>query len=103
MPYADVDVDCSSCYVMGVLVDAETRRALRSRTLDDGHGVQTSVYPAIHQFTAYREAYGDAVAAADRARRRRADHDPALPAHDRRAAGPRRRPGSVESIGAVAA
>jgi dTDP-4-amino-4,6-dideoxygalactose transaminase len=55
-PYADEDVDHSSCYVMPVLVDPPImrdplREELRRR------GVQTSVlYPAIHEFTAYRDA-----------------------------------------------
>lgn len=58
VPYADFDLDCSSCYLMGVLApDAETRRALRTR-LAEVHGVQTTMYPAVHLFTAYREAYG---------------------------------------------
>jgi len=58
IPYADFDLDCSSCYLMGVLApDAETRRALRNR-LAEVHGVQTTMYPAVHLFTAYREAYG---------------------------------------------
>ncbi len=58
LPYSDFDLDCSSCYLMGVLApDAETRRALRSRLADE-HGVQTTMYPAVHLFTAYREAYG---------------------------------------------
>jgi dTDP-4-amino-4,6-dideoxygalactose transaminase len=49
----------SSCYVMPVLVDDDGRRdAVRTR-LRDAHGIQTSVfYPAVHEFTAYRERFG---------------------------------------------
>jgi len=58
VPYAEFDLDCSSCYLMGVVApDGTTRRALRER-LGDVHGVQTTMYPAVHLFTAYREAYG---------------------------------------------
>lgn len=59
VPYADFDLDCSSCYLMGVLAsDPATRRALRER-LSQVHGVQTTMYPAVHLFTAYVEAYGE--------------------------------------------
>ena len=45
VPYADADVDLSSCYVMPVLVDAADRDAVRAAMLER-HGVQTSVlYP----------------------------------------------------------
>jgi dTDP-4-amino-4,6-dideoxygalactose transaminase len=59
IPYRDFILDCSSCYLMGVVApDAATRRALRDR-LGERHGVQTTMYPAVHLFTAYREAYGE--------------------------------------------
>ena len=59
VPYADFDLDCSSCYLMGVVAgDPQTRRGLRER-LAERHGVQTTMYPAVHRFTAYREAYGE--------------------------------------------
>jgi len=59
IPYADFDLDCSSCYLMGVIApDAAARRAVRER-LSAEHGVQTTMYPAVHLFTAYREAYGE--------------------------------------------
>ncbi|MEZ5060998.1 MAG: DegT/DnrJ/EryC1/StrS family aminotransferase [Solirubrobacterales bacterium] len=59
IPYADFDLDCSSCYLMGVLApDAATRRTLRERLASE-HGVQTTMYPAVHLFTAYIEAYGE--------------------------------------------
>jgi dTDP-4-amino-4,6-dideoxygalactose transaminase len=59
VPYADFDLDCASCYLMGVIAEgADERRALRER-LSAHHGVQTTMYPAVHRFTAYREAYGE--------------------------------------------
>ena len=59
IPYADFDLDCSSCYLMGVLApNAASRRALRDR-LSEIHGVQTTMYPAVHRFSAYVEAYGE--------------------------------------------
>jgi dTDP-4-amino-4,6-dideoxygalactose transaminase len=59
VPYDDAGVDRSSCYVMPVLVDDDGRRdAVRTR-LRDEHGIQTSVfYPAVHEFSAYRERFG---------------------------------------------
>ena len=79
MPYADEDVERSSCYVMPVLVrDAERRDAIRL-ALRERHGVQTSIfYPAVHEFTAYRERYGAPSLPAHRARGARGDHDPAV-------------------------
>lgn len=61
LPYADADVERSSCYVMPVLVRDTARRDEIRRALRDRYGVQTSVfYPAIHEFTAYRRRYGAA-------------------------------------------
>jgi dTDP-4-amino-4,6-dideoxygalactose transaminase len=58
-PYADGDVERSTCYVMPILIDEPARRNGICRTLRDRHGVQTSLfYPAVHEFTAYRERYG---------------------------------------------
>ena len=59
VPYTDEDVARSSCYVMPVLVrDVERRDAIRLE-LRERHGVQTSIfYPAVHEFTAYRELHG---------------------------------------------
>jgi dTDP-4-amino-4,6-dideoxygalactose transaminase len=56
VPFDDDLVECSSCYVMPiVLEDAELRDPLRERMRED-HAVQTSVlYPALHELTAYRE------------------------------------------------
>ena len=54
IPYADDEVELSSCYVMPVLLEsAEHRDPLRT-ALQEEFGVQTSVlYPAIHEFSAY--------------------------------------------------
>jgi len=57
VPYDDAAVERSSCYVMPVLVEPERRDALREHLRE--RGVQTSIlYPAIHEFTAYRERFG---------------------------------------------
>jgi dTDP-4-amino-4,6-dideoxygalactose transaminase len=59
VPYADADVEGSTCYVMPVVVDDAARRDGVRRHLRERHGVQTSLfYPAIHEFTAYRERFG---------------------------------------------
>jgi dTDP-4-amino-4,6-dideoxygalactose transaminase len=59
VPYTDADVDHSTCYVMPLIVDDEARRDGVRRHLRERHGVQTSLfYPAIHEFTAYRERFG---------------------------------------------
>ncbi len=56
VPYRDDEVDQSSCYVMPiVLSDAERQRPVRTE-LREKHGIQTSLlYPAVHEFTAYRD------------------------------------------------
>jgi dTDP-4-amino-4,6-dideoxygalactose transaminase len=57
--FRDDQVADSSCYILPVMV-APARRAEVRRRLKDEHGVQTSVmYPAIHEFTAYRERFPD--------------------------------------------
>ena len=56
VPYRDEDVSASSCYVMPVMVDAAVRKAVRASLREQG--VQTSIlYPAVHEFTAYRERF----------------------------------------------
>jgi dTDP-4-amino-4,6-dideoxygalactose transaminase len=56
VPYRDADVAGSSCYVMPILVRDHERRDEVRELLRTQHGVQTSVfYPAIHEFTAYRQ------------------------------------------------
>ena len=54
IPYTDDEVEHSSCYVMPIVVDdAALRDPLRLALA--GRGIQTSVlYPAVHEFTAYR-------------------------------------------------
>jgi dTDP-4-amino-4,6-dideoxygalactose transaminase len=60
VPYDDGAVGHSSCYVMPVVVDDDRRRDTVRRRLRDVHGIQTSVfYPAVHEFTAYRERFGE--------------------------------------------
>jgi dTDP-4-amino-4,6-dideoxygalactose transaminase len=59
VPYPDEAVDHSTCYVMPLVVDDEAKRDGVRRHLRERHGVQTSLfYPAIHEFTAYRERFG---------------------------------------------
>ncbi|HYM58037.1 MAG TPA: DegT/DnrJ/EryC1/StrS family aminotransferase [Solirubrobacteraceae bacterium] len=55
VPYRDEDVDHSSCYIMPVMVDeAASRDPLRELLRE--RGIQTSVlYPAVHEFTAYKD------------------------------------------------
>jgi dTDP-4-amino-4,6-dideoxygalactose transaminase len=57
VPYRDEDVAVSSCYVMPVMLErGEIRDPLRAFMLEERR-VQTSVlYPAIHEFSAYRDA-----------------------------------------------
>jgi dTDP-4-amino-4,6-dideoxygalactose transaminase len=58
VPYADSAVEHSTCYVLPILLEDAARRDDVRRDLRDG-GVQTSVfYPAVHEFTAYRERFG---------------------------------------------
>lgn len=58
LPFGDEDVCRSSCYVMPLMLRAPERRAKFRRALRERHGVQTSVlYPAIHEFSAYRERF----------------------------------------------
>jgi dTDP-4-amino-4,6-dideoxygalactose transaminase len=57
VPYRDEDVAGSSCYVMPIMVeDPQRQNPLRAALRE--HRVQTSLlYPAIHEFTAYRERF----------------------------------------------
>jgi dTDP-4-amino-4,6-dideoxygalactose transaminase len=56
VPYTDADVGHSSCYVMPiVLADPERQGPVRA-AMRERHGIQTSLlYPAVHEFTAYRD------------------------------------------------
>jgi dTDP-4-amino-4,6-dideoxygalactose transaminase len=57
VPFREELVDSSSCYVMPVMVDPARRDAAR-RLLRSDHGIQTSIfYPAVHEFSAYRERF----------------------------------------------
>jgi dTDP-4-amino-4,6-dideoxygalactose transaminase len=57
-PFRDDNVEDSSCYIMPVMLeDPETQGPLRI-ALRERHGVQTSLfYPAVHEFTAFRERF----------------------------------------------
>ena len=60
VPYTDEDVDCSSCYVMPVMLDDPALRDPLRQLMLERHRVQTSVlYPAIHEFSAYADAGTD--------------------------------------------
>jgi dTDP-4-amino-4,6-dideoxygalactose transaminase len=60
VPFGDEAVATSSCYVMPVMLeDAERQSGLRI-ALREKHRIQTSLfYPAVHEFTAYRERFPD--------------------------------------------
>jgi len=56
VPYADAEVDASSCYVMPIVLEEPERQGPLRARLRERHGIQTSLlYPAVHEFTAYRE------------------------------------------------
>ena len=58
VPYDDASVEHSTCYVLPILLEDASRRNDVRATLRDG-GVQTTIfYPAVHEFTAYRERFG---------------------------------------------
>ena len=58
IPFTDESVDGSSCYVMAVMVDDPERHGPLRLALRETHRVQTSLfYPAIHEFSAYREHF----------------------------------------------
>ena len=60
VPYTDASVEDSACYVMPIMVTGTTRRDAMRINLREQHGVQTSLfYPAVHEFTAYRERFPD--------------------------------------------
>lgn len=54
VPFANEVVADSSGYLMVVLVDPERRREIRAQLLER-HGVQTTIFPAVHELSAYRE------------------------------------------------
>ncbi|MCW3063429.1 MAG: DegT/DnrJ/EryC1/StrS family aminotransferase [Solirubrobacterales bacterium] len=58
LPFRDDQVAESSCYILPVMLREPGRQAEVRRRLMDAHGVQTSImYPAIHEFSAYRERF----------------------------------------------
>jgi dTDP-4-amino-4,6-dideoxygalactose transaminase len=67
VPYTDDEVAHSSCYVMPiVLADRDRQSAVRT-AMRENHGVQTSLlYPAVHEFTAYRDEHRASLPQAER-------------------------------------
>jgi dTDP-4-amino-4,6-dideoxygalactose transaminase len=60
VPFRDEDVEFSSCYVMPVLLEDLGRQGPVRRAMRERHAIQTSLlYPAVHEFTAYRERFPD--------------------------------------------
>ena len=60
VPYTNEDVARSSCYVMPIMLRDPRRRPHLRRVLREEYGVQTSVlYPAVHEFRAYRQRFPD--------------------------------------------
>jgi dTDP-4-amino-4,6-dideoxygalactose transaminase len=58
VPFGDAAVATSSCYVMPVMLEDASRQWDLRIALRERHRVQTSLfYPAVHEFTAYRERY----------------------------------------------
>jgi len=53
LPWTDADVPGSSCYMTAVIIEDGRRDEVR-RALRDRHGVQTTVYPAVHELESYR-------------------------------------------------
>ena len=92
VPFSDESVESSSCYILAIMLDDPAQRDPIRLVMREQHEVQTSVfYPAIHEFSAYRERFpGIALPKTERAARS-AGHAAAVHAHDRRPAGPGRR------------
>ncbi len=58
VPFSDEAVATSSCYVMPVMLEDSARQAGLRIALREKHRIQTSLfYPAVHEFTAYRERF----------------------------------------------
>jgi dTDP-4-amino-4,6-dideoxygalactose transaminase len=56
VPYADPEVETSSCYIMPLLLENEQLREPLRRFMRDRRGIQTSVlYPSVSEFSAYRD------------------------------------------------
>ncbi len=55
VPYTDEEVATSSCYVMPIVLEDPAQQSPVRLELREKHGIQTSLlYPAVHEFTAYR-------------------------------------------------
>jgi dTDP-4-amino-4,6-dideoxygalactose transaminase len=58
VPFTDASIEDSCCYVMPIFIDDPGRRDEFRLKLREKHGVQTSIfYPAVHEFSAYRERF----------------------------------------------
>jgi dTDP-4-amino-4,6-dideoxygalactose transaminase len=67
VPYTDAEVSTSSCYVMPIVLEDPERQPQLRAHLRERHGIQTSLlYPAVHEFTAYRDRYGASLPRAER-------------------------------------
>jgi dTDP-4-amino-4,6-dideoxygalactose transaminase len=67
VPYTDAEVATSSCYVMPIVLEDPERQSPLRTHLRERHGIQTSLlYPAVHEFTAYREKYTASLPQAER-------------------------------------
>jgi dTDP-4-amino-4,6-dideoxygalactose transaminase len=70
VPYRDEEVAHSSCYVMPIVLADQSRQGAVRAFMRERHGVQTSLlYPAVHEFTAYRERFGASLPQAERVAR----------------------------------
>lgn len=70
VPYTDAEVATSSCYVMPIVLSDAARQAPVRAQLRERHGIQTSLlYPAVHEFTAYRERFAASLPQAERVAR----------------------------------
>jgi dTDP-4-amino-4,6-dideoxygalactose transaminase len=61
VPYRDEEVETSSCYMMGILTENPERRDPVRHALRDEYGIQTTIYPAVHELSVYRDRYPDLV------------------------------------------
>ena len=60
IPFSEDSVADSSCYVMTVMVAEPAMQGPLRIALRERHGVQTSLfYPAVHEFTSYRDRFGE--------------------------------------------
>jgi dTDP-4-amino-4,6-dideoxygalactose transaminase len=58
LPFTAEDVARSSCYVMPIMLRRPDQRPMLRQILRDEYQVQTSIlYPAVHEFSAYRERF----------------------------------------------